>query len=156
MALYARTLLNRDTPRAFSFSFSLFRFSFHSLSSHTLLFLILHYILLSPTHPFLPDAPTALVSSFSNFPRWRYRPLCFFLDTVKRLNATTSPLRFLPHFLSLLRGLICRNGAICCRDATEEKRNRFSAFASLLSNRWLCANYIRMKILEVNEMSTAS
>lgn len=131
MALYTRTLLTRDTPRARTLS--LF-FSFVSLFilffSYTLLFLILHRTLLSPTHPFLPDAPTALVSSFSNFPRWRYRPLCFFLDTVKRLNATTSPLRFLPHFLSLLQGLICRNGAICCRDATEGKRNRFSAFAS--------------------------
>lgn len=119
--------------RARARTLSLF-FSFVSLFilffSYTLLFLILHRTLLSPTHPFLPDAPTALVSSFSNFPRWRYRPLCFFLDTVKRLNATTSPLRFLPHFLSLLRGLICRNGAICCRDATEGKRNRFSACAS--------------------------
>lgn len=127
MALYARTLLTRDTPRAFSFS--LFRFSFPSVSFfHTLLFLILHCTLLSLTHPFLPGAPTALVSSFSNFPRWRYRPLCFFLDTVKRLNATTSPLRFLSHFLSLLRGLICRNGAIRCRNVTEEKRNRFFGF----------------------------
>lgn len=141
MALYARTLLNRDTPRARSLSLSLI--SLFTLFSHTLLFLILYYTLLSPTHPFLPDAPTALVSSFSNFPRWRYRPLCFFLDMVKRLNAATSSLRFLSHFLSLLRGLICRNGAICCRNATEEKRNRFSAFASLLSCDWLCAYHVR-------------
>lgn len=103
MALYARTLLNRDTPGARArVLFLLLSFiSLFTHFSHTLLFLILHYTLLSPTHPFLPDAPTALVSSFSNFPRWRYRPLCF-LDTVKRLNATTSSLRFLPHFLSLL------------------------------------------------------
>lgn len=141
MVLYARTLLNRDIPRAFSFSFFLFLFLFSlSFFSYTLLFLIFHYTLLSPTHPFLPDVPTTLVSSFSNFPRWRYRPLCFFLDTLKRLNATTSPLRFLFHFLYLLRGLIYRNGAICCRDATKEKRNQFSAF-SFIESLVMCEPY---------------
>lgn len=118
---------------------------------HTLLFLILHCTLLSPTHPFLPNASTTLVSSFSNFPRWRYRPLCFFLDTVKRLNATTSSLRFLPHFLSLLQGLIYRNGAICC-PATQRRKREIGFWLSRVFCRicWLCTNQIRMKILKVN------
>lgn len=154
MALYARTLLTRDTLRAFSF-ISLFTLSLllpYVAIPHSLLHLAfidasfpprcIHYARTSRHFPISLAGAT--------------RPLCFFLDTVKRLNATTSPLRFLPHFLSLLRGLIYRNDMICYRDATEEKRNRFSAFASLLSNRWLCANHMRMTMLEVNEMSTAN
>lgn len=103
MALYAHTLLNRDTPRArarartcsrslpLSFIFSLpFPPLLYVAIPHSSLHLAFTDASFSPH-----DAPTAFVSSFSNFPRWRYRPLCFFLDTVKRLNATTSPLRFL-------------------------------------------------------------
>lgn len=166
MALYARTLLNRDTLRAFSFSLSLsFLFSLtHSLTlsppSSSLPLPLLPYVAIphSPLHlaftdtSFPPRCTTTLVSSFSNFPRWRYRPLCFFLDTVKRLNATTSPLRFLPHFFALSCEVWY---AVMARYAVatdnREKEKSFSVFSSLLSNRWLCANHIRMKILQVND-----
>lgn len=69
-----------------------------------------------------------LVSSFSNFPRWRHRSLCSFLDTVERLNATTSPLCGFPlplFFVFLPRGLIRPNGAIRRRGG---KKDRSSAF----------------------------
>lgn len=121
MALYARTLLTRDTLRAFSFSFVyLFTLSpspIRCYSSFSTAPCFHRRILSSPMHPLRSH-----ISSFSNFPRWRHRPLCFFLDTVKRLNATTNPLRFLPHFLSLLRSLICRNSTICYRDATQRRK----------------------------------
>lgn len=137
MALYARTLLTRDTHRAHSLSLSLLDLVSLPLYVRHIPHPPLHFALL-PMHPFLlPDAHPlhTLVSSFSNFPRWRYRPLCSFLDTVERLNATTSSLRFslasffsfflCLFFLSPPRGLIRSNGVI---RRSGGKKNRSPAF----------------------------
>lgn len=124
----------------------------------------LHFALL-PMHPFLlVDAHPlhTLVSSFSNFPRWRYRPLCSFLDTAERLNATTSSLRFfllplffLSFFVSFLfpsQGLIRSNGVI---RRSGGKKNRSPAFVeSFVESPDTYELYSWIRVLEVNEMST--
>lgn len=133
MALYARTLLTRDTHTA---AFSLTIPSFSLLPpyvrhiTHPPLHLARFYRCILSSSSFSPPMRThcVLVSSFSNFPRWRHRPLCSFLDTVERLNATTSPLCGFPlplFFVFLPRGLIRPNGAIRRRGGKKDWSSAF-------------------------------
>jgi len=78
MALYTRTLLTRDTPRAFSFS--LFHFSFHSL--------LLPYVA-------IPHSPLHLAFTDASFP-----PQC---THCARLVIFQFPSLALPPFVLLLR-----------------------------------------------------
>lgn len=82
MALYARTLLTRDTPRAraYSFSFFLFRFSFHSP--------LLLYVA-------IPHSPPHLAFTDASFP-----PRC---THGARLVIFQFPSLALPPFVLLLR-----------------------------------------------------
>lgn len=143
MALYARTLLTRDTPRARSLILSLL------LSWFRPSMLLLTYMLPS-LHPAFTDAPfpprctrCALVSSsFSNFPHRDATAFVLFLRYGGAFEYNHQPAAVLVSlFLSLFfvfpRDLIRCNGA---HNATVEERNRSYAFTNLLSTRWI---YVR-------------
>lgn len=105
----------------------------------------------APFFPPMRPLRSRLIVIFQ-FPSPALSPLCLFLDTVERLNATTNPLRFFSLSLSLPLSLsFCLPHEIwyavtawySARDATVEERNRSSAFASLLSTRCILCTCAR-------------
>lgn len=130
MALYARTLLIRETPRPLFFSPSLFLLLSLSFSQPP----FPRCVSLSPTHTL--SFPMHPLRSSRHFPISLTGATALFVPLLRHGGAFECnhqpALRFLPFFLpsffslsfffwSPLRGLIRRNGMMRRRDATEEK-----------------------------------